>query len=57
MECLWLSPLVEQDLYKAGKALADVSDLEQHVRNVFKVKEPPRGDHQKVKYVAGFLSN
>lgn len=31
--------------YKAEKASVDLSDLDQHVINVLKVKEPPRGDH------------
>lgn len=34
-----LSPLVEKDLYKAEKALLELSDLDQHVKRVHKVRK------------------
>lgn len=37
------SPLVGQDPYEVGKALVDLSDLDQHVEIVHKVVGQPRG--------------
>lgn len=42
-----LSRLVGQDLYKAGKALTDMGDLDQHVNTVLKVREQPTGDRKR----------
>lgn len=41
------SPLVGQDLYKGGKALADTSDLDQHAQSVCKVREQPTGEEKR----------
>lgn len=38
------SPLVGQGLYKGGKALVDMSDLDQHAQSVCKVREQPTGE-------------
>lgn len=44
-----LSLLVEQDLYKIGKALADLSGLGQLVKRVCKPRKHPRGEERKMK--------
>lgn len=44
-----LSLLAEQDLYKTGKALADLSGLGQLLARVCKPREYPRGEERKVK--------
>lgn len=37
-----------QDLYKVGEALADLSDLGQHIKRVCQVRERPGGDSKKI---------
>lgn len=58
-----------QNLYKVGKAFEDLSDLDQYVKIIHKVREQPRGDEEMVKAeeelclgysktnVAGFMSS
>lgn len=47
------SPLVGHDLYEVGKALVDLSDLDQHVNQVCKVLKPSGGDEKKKKQTKG----
>lgn len=42
-------PRVGHDLYEVGKALVDLSDLDQHVNQVCKVLKQSRGDEKKKK--------
>lgn len=46
-------PLVGRDLYEVGKALADLSDLDQHVNQVCKVLKQSRGDEKRKKQMKG----
>lgn len=36
-----------KDVYKVGKASADLRDLDQHVKSVRKAREQPRGDKKR----------
>lgn len=48
-----LSLVVGHDRYKVGKALADLSNTDQHVKHVCLLREQPRADEE----MSGFLKD